>query len=140
MEVRGPGEGVTGQTMDCCAATMNQGHRSRARGDMGGETLTSFHSICCCSRSRKASQELDATSSCCWALWADQDGAAAAPQAATAEHIKDAAGRADHHVDASRQDASVLTHAGTTHAGVALDLEAAAAAATHVHTQKKMDV
>jgi hypothetical protein len=33
-----------------------------------------------------------------------------------------AAGCADHHVHASRQDAGVLTHTGATHAGVTLDL------------------
>lgn len=43
-------------------------------------------------------------------------------QAATAQHIVHTAGGTHHHVHTCTQDAGVLTHAGTTHAGVALDL------------------
>lgn len=43
-------------------------------------------------------------------------------QAAAAEHVVHAAGGADHDVHASAQDAGILAHGGTTHAGVALDL------------------
>jgi hypothetical protein len=44
-------------------------------------------------------------------------------QAAATEHVVHAARGTDHDVHAGRQDAGVLTHAGATHAGVALHLQ-----------------
>lgn len=45
------------------------------------------------------------------------------PQGAAAQHVVHASGRAHNHVHSSLEDASVLTHAGATHTGVALDLQ-----------------
>lgn len=44
-------------------------------------------------------------------------------QSATAQHIIDTARRAHHNMHATLQDAGVLANAGTTHTGMALDLQ-----------------
>lgn len=43
-------------------------------------------------------------------------------QAAATQHVEDTAGGTDHHVHTGTQDAGILTHGGTTDAGMALDL------------------
>jgi hypothetical protein len=48
---------------------------------------------------------------------------AVSPEAAPAEHVIDASGRAHDDMDTSAQNASVLANAGSTDAGVALDLQ-----------------
>lgn len=48
------------------------------------------------------------------------------PQGAAAQHVIDAARRSHNDVDSSLENAGVLTHAGTTHTGVALHLQGVA--------------